>query len=513
MMKFPLPRRNALTFACAVFLFTVATRWPLRFADFGEHDQARFLCDAILYHYEGGEIFRKYFLLTSPLALVSFAGLDAAFGHAALLPISNALAVLSAGVVAAAAFVVARGLVSSDAWAAAAAVGATFVPGVFFTSLYGYPSAYSLAFLATSAAAVSHGVTRPTSRSRWAWLAAGGVAFVVAALFKVDFALMGTWLLVIVLLRSPRDRLRRHVAFLVGLAVVTLLVVFATTSLLNADAGVSTKFGGWWVKAFQPYGNGRLDTRSIARAVGRGTWLIVALLCAGLALRRRWREAASLGGALVLAAGPLWSFWASVPPLSTRHCIPGALVAGLFAGVLAARLFPGSRLLPIAWPVLLVASNWWGRPYYDLNYHLSGKLFTQYRTNRAAFAAARQVSDTIAADPRPVQVWVGPPAMPNILGRIDIQEIVRYRLACEATEVHNRDRPGSDGNLHTRRSDGTERILFYAASRPASAFLSRTKYDPSQYHFLSVSRDSDSDLEAHGLPLTRYDLRRAYRAP
>lgn len=58
-----------------VFILTLLVRWPLRFDWLGEQDQARFLIDAILFRYEGGEIVRSYFLHTSPLAVVIFAGL------------------------------------------------------------------------------------------------------------------------------------------------------------------------------------------------------------------------------------------------------------------------------------------------------------------------------------------------------------------------------------------------------------------------------------------------------
>jgi hypothetical protein len=162
---------------------------------------------------------------------------------------------------------------------------------------------------------------------------------------------------------------------------------------------------------------------------------------------------------------------------------------------------------------VLVAANWWGRPSFDLNYHLSGKLVAQYRTNRAAFAAAQRVADEIAADPRPVQVWVGRPASPAILGRIDIIEMVRYRLACDSVEARNGLPGRSEYDLYTRRPDGSERYLFDArldGGAQAASFLGRTQYPQDQYHFLSMTLDHAPVLEAIGVPLTRYDLRRAY---
>ena len=68
-MKAVLVSRTAFV-AAALFVFTVATRWPIRFDGFGEKDHPRFLCDVILYGFESGAIFRKYFLMTSPLAVV-----------------------------------------------------------------------------------------------------------------------------------------------------------------------------------------------------------------------------------------------------------------------------------------------------------------------------------------------------------------------------------------------------------------------------------------------------------
>ena len=503
--------RTPFAIACAVFIFTVAVRWPIRFDGFGEHDQSRFLCDAILYRYEGGDIHRKYFLHTSPLALAAFAGFDVLFGHAALLPLSNVLAVLSGGVIATAAFVVARGSLRDDAWAAAAAIGSTCVPGVFFTTLYGYPSIYSLAFLSVSAAALSHAIARPTSRAKWAWLGASAVAFVVAALLKVDFALMGTWLLAIVLLHGPRAGRAGNVVFLVALAIATVAIVHGATTVLASDASESVRFGREWFEIYLPFFDTKFDTRSIFRSVGRGTAMLLVVMSGWLVVKRRTREA-PLVAALLIAVAPLWLFWASIPPLSTRHCIPGALVTGIYAGVLAAKLWPRHPIFPFLWPVLLVASNWWGRPYYDLNYHLSGDLYRAYRMNRDAFAAAEDVAGQIARDPKPVQVWVGSPSLPAILGRIDIIEIVRYRIACEGVEVHNQYEPESHYHLYTRRADGTEKIMFYAPKESPLVFLKRTGFGPEDYLFLSMTRDEDPDLKAAGLELRRYDLRRAYHA-
>jgi len=160
-----------------------------------------------------------------------------------------------------------------------------------------------------------------------------------------------------------------------------------------------------------------------------------------------------------------------------------------------------------------VAGNWWGRPSFDLNYHLSGNLLGQYRTNRAAFAAARRVAGEIAADPRPVQVWVGRPASPAILGRIDVIEMVRYRLACGAVEVRNSLPGRSEYDLYARRPDGSERFLFDArvdGGTHAASFLARTRYPKEQYHFLSMTLDHAPAVEALGVPLTRYDLRAAF---
>jgi hypothetical protein len=507
-----LPIRRSIALACLVFVVTVGCRWALRFDGFGEHDQARFLCDAILYRYEGAGIFRKYFLITSPLALVAFSAIDAAAGHAALLPISNMLAVLASGVTAVAAYRVALALLGRAAWAASAAVGASVVPGVFFTSLYGYPSVYALALLATSTAALAAGVSAEPARKRRLGLAACGAAFAAAVLCKTDFALMGTWLLAVALQCGRREDRARNVAFLIGLALATAALTYGVTALLLRDPHAPLQFGRGWVEDYEPY-RVRYDAFPIVQAAGRGSLVLLCAGCALVALRRGAREGAMLLAGCLLAAGPLWWFWASIPPLSTRHCLPGALVAGLYAGVAAAKAFPRARALAVLWPLVLVAGNWWGRPSFDLNYHLSGKLVGQYRTNRAAFAAAQRVADEIAADPRPVQVWVGRPASPAILGRIDIIEMVRYRLACGAVEVRNPLPERSEYDLYARRPDGSERFLFDArldGGAHAASFLGRTRYPKEQYRFLSMTLDHVPAVEAIGLPLTRYDLRAAY---
>jgi hypothetical protein len=291
------------------------------------------------------------------------------------------------------------------------------------------------------------------------------------------------------------------------------VIVYGVTSLMTADRSASSGFSSGWVDRYQPFNNGRVDASSVVWATGRGTWVLLALACGWMLARRRWREAATLVAACALAALPLWSVWASIPPLSTRHCVPGALVTALYAGVFAARVLPHRKVLPLLWPVVLVAANWWGSPSFDINYQLSGDLYRQYRTNRAAFAAARQVAGEIAADPRPVQVWVGRPASPSILGRIDIIEIVRYQIACDAVDVRNHNVPCSDYDLQARRTDGTEKILFDARDAPPASFLGRTKYGPGDYFFLSMTRDGDPGLEALGLTVHRFDLRRVYRPP
>ena len=502
-------RNRTVILAVGLFLVTVASRWPIRFEGFGEQDQARFLCDSILYSVEGGGIFRKYFLMTSPLAVVVFSWVHAAAGPAALLPVSNAAAVLATGVTTAALYVLARGLVNgSDARAAAIAVAATFAPGVFFASLYGYPSVYALAFLAVSAAALSEGVAATGVAARRIALGVCAAAFVATVLLKIDFALMGTWLLAVALLRGRAEDRRRNVLFLVVLAAATAAVAWGALTLLARDPATSVQFGGSWVQIYQPY-TGVFDPRSIVYAAGRGTWLLLAAACAALALRGRWREAAVIAGAWLLAAGPLWSFWVSIPPLSTRHCLPGAMVTALYTGVAWSNLFPRARLLPVIWPVLLVAANWWGTPWYDVNYYLSGNLLRQYRVNRAAFAAAQRVADEIAADPRPVLVWVGPKSLGSF-GRIDILETVRYRFACEAVEVHNRAPGCSEHDLYSRRPDGSEKILIYRGGA-LGPVLEETRYPKEQYHFLSYTLERHPEVEALGVKLTRYDVGKAYR--
>jgi hypothetical protein len=502
-------RSRTVVVASALFLFTVASRWPIRFEGFGEKDHSRFVCDVILYGFEGGAIFRKYFLMTSPLAVVVFSWVHAAAGPAALLPVSNAAAVLAAGVTCAAAYVLARGLVGgSDARAAGIAAAATFAPGVFFASLYGYPSIYALAPLTVSVAALSEGVAATTVAARRIALGVCAAAFVTTVLLKVDFILMGTWLLAVALQRGRAEDRRRNVLFLVALAVATAAITYAATTLLAHDPTTSAQFGGTWARNFQPYAGG-FDARAIIYATGRGTWLLLTAALAALAMRGRWREAAVSAGACLLAAGPLWSLWATMPPLSTRHCLPGALATALYAGVACAKLFPRTRLLPLFWPVLLVASNWWGTPWHDVNYYLSGNLLRQYRVNRAAFAAADRVADRIAADPRPVLVWVGPRSWSSF-GHLDIIEMVRYRFACEAVEMHNRLPGRSEHDLYTRRADGSEKILLYRGRTPGSV-LGQTNYPKEQYYFVSTTLDRDPEVEALGAKLTHYDVRKAYR--
>jgi hypothetical protein len=484
---------------------TALIRFPLRFDWFGEQDQGRFLVDSILYRFEGSEIMRTYFIHTSPLCVGVFSWLSAAFGNGSLLSISNTLGVLAGIVTTAAVYVLSRTLAVSRLWAASIALGSAVVPGVFFLSLYGYPSVYALPFCVIAAAAVSHGVTRESFRGQLIWLLIGWVAFTLLVLLKVDFALCGTLLLAVIVIQNRVTT--RNVLLLLAMAVVTALVALIVPAAMLSNWGEVTKFAADWNEFCKPYRGLGSDLSSIWLATGPGT---LVLLAAGfVAMLVRGRHGGVLLAAWIISVAPIWSFWGSIMTVSTRHAVPGSLFTAIFLGLVAAKLFPKRRVIAIVFPFLLLLSNWpWGSPSYDLNYGLSGNLVEAYRANRCAFAACRSVVRQIVASEKPVHVLLGKNASQDVLGAIDLVPMIRYEFAAKAIDVRNQtDLPRGNFHLQTRRRDGSTHDFYDCTVGNPLWILKRIKVPSSEISASLLNSSKSRLLEQRAIAYRTFDLR------
>jgi hypothetical protein len=485
-------------------------RFPLRFEWFGEQDQARFLVDAILYRYEGGEILRTYFIQTSPLCLGVFSWLAAVLGNGSLLSVSNTLGVLAGITTTVAVYFLARTLGTGRLWAASIALGSSLVPGVFFTSLYGYPSAYALPFGVAAAAAVSHGVTRDCFRSRFLWLLAGWAAFTLMVLLKVDFALCGSLLLAVIVLQHRVTY--RNVLLLLAMAAATALIALIVPASMLSHWRDMAGFATEWNEYYKPYRGLGEDVSAIWLATGPGTLLLMAAGVVALFFRREYRLGVALVVAWLIAVAPTWSFWGSILTISTRHAVPGALFTAIFLGLVAEKLFPRRRLVAVVFPVLLLLSNWpWGSPSYDLNFDLSGNLVGTYRTNRRAFAACRNVVDQVVASDKPVQILIGKVASRDVLGAIDVEPMIRYELAARAVEVRNQTNlPRPHYQLQTRRRDGTVHLFFDCAVCDLKKLIDDVGVGPSDISVISLAVSESPLLERRGIELRTFDLQKEF---
>ena len=497
--------------AAIVAAVTLLVRLPFRLDGLGEHDQARFLVDAILYRYEGADIFRKYFIHTSPLALLLFAIADRVVSHAALLPLSNALAVTATCVTAAAAYVYVNDMVKDRRWAGAIAIGATLVPGIFMTSLYGYPSVYALACLTVGAAALQRAV-RAQGRRHGALLSLAGASYIFAVLLKVDFALMGSWYAAIVFTSAPAGARLRGVVNLVALALAAAALAVGLAFFMSAGQ-LGTGFALSWYRDYAPFVSGEFDLGSIAYATGFGTLLLL-LSSMLLGAVRGGADIMRLMMGWLLAVVPLWLFWAAVPPLSTRHCLPGALVTAIVAGVAAARAAPNLRRFAPAWPLLLVVSNWFvGTPGVDVNYKLSGDLAGNFRNSRAAFGAAQQVVDDIMAADASCYVVLHLTASPQVLDGIDIMPLFRYELAKSGAFVSNQEHPRSPYHLRVQEDYGDEVVFIESRGWRPDRFINRLKLAPEDCYFFSMRDSTDEWTARRGVVLHHYDLLATLQRP
>jgi len=451
------PALVAAALAAAVAL----AKLPLVFRGLGEQDQARLLLDAIVYAHEGPATLRTYGVLTSPLWTLTFAAIVRAFGPDGLVPLANLGGWLCGSFTTATSFLLLESFGASRAWAAAGAVATALVPGVFYLSLYGYPTQYALPLLLLSALLLRRALGRTTEPARTLGFAAAGLAYCAFVLTKIDFGIAGTFLLSIAWL--ARGLRRPVVLWLSGFALAALALV-----LLAASATVETE----GLRAF--LGRNRADFPWEARnltdasgvnvlyACGFGTLALFALAAtAGLARRERRTGVARLAVAWALAVAPLWLFWLARPPMTGRHAAAGVLLTALFASATAARVWPRAGARAWLWPLLVVAANWpFGEPSFDFNYRTSGDLARTLQRNRRAFAVAEEIARSVVARREAMKIVLGGPR-PEVFGNIDFYPVIALALA---ERSHAATGIGDFGwALRVRAADGFETKLFHVS--------------------------------------------------
>jgi hypothetical protein len=451
------PTLQAAALAVAVSL----AKLPLVFQGLGEQDQARLLLDAIVYAHEGPATLRTYGILTSPLWALPLAGIAGAFGPEGLVPIANLGGWLCGGLTTAMCFLLLESFGASRAWAAAGAVATALVPGVFYLSLYGYPTQYALSLLLLSALLLRRAQDRETEPARTLGLASAGLAYCAFVLMKIDFAIAGTFLLSIVWL--ARGRKRPAIYWLPGFALVAVAAV-----LLTANATVETEGLRGFLdrnRSDFPWEARNLVDASgvnVLYACGFGTLLLFAIASVvGLARRDRRAEVARLAGAWALAVAPVWLFWLARPPMTGRHAAAGVLLTALYASATAARVWPRAGAWAWLWPLLLVTTNWpFGEPNFDFNYRTSGDLAHTLQRDRRAFAVADEIARSVVARRESMKIVVGGPR-PDVFGNIDFYPVIALALA---ERSHTASGIGDFGwALRVGADDGFETKLFHVS--------------------------------------------------
>jgi len=447
--------------AVALAAMVSFAKLPFVFQGLGEQDQARLLLDAIVYAHEGPATLRTYGVLTSPLWTLPLAGIVRTFGPEGLVPIANLGGWLCGGLTTASCFLLLVSLGASRAWAAAGATAAALVPGVFYLSLYGYPTQYALSLLLLSAVVLRKTLDRETGRVRTLGFAIAGLLYCAFVLMKIDFAIAGTFLLAITWLAAG---LRRPAIFwLPGFALAALAAV-----LLIASASVETEGLFEFLdrnRADFPWEARELSDASglnVLYACGFGTLALFALAAVvGLAQHDRRTDLARLVGAWALAVAPVWLFWLARPPMTGRHAAAGVLLTALFAGATAARVWPRAGAWAWLWPLLVVATNWpFGAPNYDFNYRTSGNLAHTVQRNRRAFAVADEIARSVVARRESMKIVLGGPR-PDVFGNIDFYPVIALALA---ERSHTASGIGDFGwALRVQAEDGFETKLFHVS--------------------------------------------------
>lgn len=455
---------------------------PLLFWTLGEQDQGRLMIDALVYASQGADSERVYGVMTSPAWTLLFAGLAKVAGHAALIPTANILGWICGGLSVVLSCWLLRLLGASLGWAASGAVVAAFVPGVFYMSLYGYPSQFGLPMLLGSSVAFACGLESSSHSARLKWMTLSAAAYCLLTLLKTDFAVMGTLLFAVAIVRQQlKNPLTLSLLLFPILAAGVLWLV--TTLVLN-DTGLTGFMGGWR----QSYPGGQLlslffdpGNLTVINACGWGTVGLAAMtILIGIFRASQRSMMLRILAAWILSSWPLWLFWmqrhlVASHPMSTRHALPGCLVTALFASLSAAMLFQQRRWTWIAWPFVVVGLNWpFGVPNYEFNYLPSGNLAAGVRMNRDAFAIGEEIGRRIAMQEAETIIilggWADRDVRAEILDGIDLVPSISIALASESTEVVIADKhplqvyfPTPQGLSFLRKDGSTTDFLPYVS--------------------------------------------------
>ena len=446
--------RSTAQLALLIGLAITLAKFPLLFTTLGEQDHGRLIMDAFIYVNDGPTTLRNYGIFTSPLWTLPLAGFMVLFGAAHVVILTNVGGWLCGGVTTALAFVLLRQMGAARAWAAAGSVAAGFLPGTFYISLYGYPSQFALPFIIASA--VAYG--RALDTGRIVWLVVSCVLYCCVALMKIDFALAGSLLFAVAIVKKRTfDRtwllplfplIAIGVSFLVGIAAIDgqNLIQFLTH-----------------VDATHPWSAEELvdsHVSTIFYAIGLGTLIVLGIsVIVGFIRVDSRRTTLRIVIAWLIGGAPLILFWLARPPMSTRHAMPGAFMTALFAALLMSQIRFRIRYAALLWIVAVVALNWpFGKPDYDFNYQPSGNLAGGLSMNRRAYAVVHEIARQIADPQQPSKAIMGHPQT-NILGGIDFVPGVLVEMASRAESAKAFSMHWA-GAIFFRRKDGVQTRTF-----------------------------------------------------
>jgi hypothetical protein len=376
---------------------------------FGESDCAQIANDSIKAAYNGVFQDLEYTVYSSPL----YDGLLQRAIQSGLLPPAQvprwlALIGLAASAAATVAtYFFALRLFHSTLAGVGAALMLQLVPPFWFSSIYGFPSILSIAFLMSAVLLFDLFLARDRGPTKLILLLFCLVSYLLAVLAKLD-ALLTSAIFVLPIVRAKLT-LKSKVLYVLALGAVSILTYLAflgyADSLLEGThftrswSGHNTAYPSHTETLFSKK-NGVI----IARAVGILS-LPTALVGVALIGWRREHRAAVLW--LSLAALPLVVLWSSKPANSARHILfPSIFLALLLALPLAMRAWK-----KWAWAGLLcvvcVANYLYFAPSSDSAYLTSGRLLASTRLLREKAKTLSEYGQTIAQLPYPKIAVIG----------------------------------------------------------------------------------------------------------
>jgi hypothetical protein len=418
-----------------VGLAIVLLKLPLMSGLLGEDDQGRMIMGAIAYATDGPAMIFPYFIYTSPLWTLALAAIVKLFGMSHLVLLTNIGGLLCGGFVTAFAFILLRRLGASVSWSLSGAIACGLVPGTFYMSLYGYPSQYALPLLLLSAVAFAESLDAQRGSRRWCWFVIAGTAYCGLALIKVDFALTGSFLLSIAIIKARLlDRKTMLLPVFAGLAigVVYLVILLAIEQPIGEFLRRFNELHPHMVNA------GIEDDKAVTvlYAIGFGTlalWMVA--LIRGLAGGQERGTILRVAIGWVVAVLPLWMFWMGRPPMSTRHSTPLALITVITAALLASRAFKNHRVIAVVWLLALVGINWpVGEPRHDINYYPSGNLAGALSFNRKTFTVAADIAQQVVERQESAKFVIGP-RLKEEFGSIDFVPVIEVEMAARSHSV------------------------------------------------------------------------------